>query len=291
MMSVEPARVSVVMPVLDGAATIGGQLEALSCQTYPDGWEIVVVDNGSVDGTDAIVAAWQERMPRLRLHRSSETRGANHARNVGCEVASGSLLAFCDHDDLVDPGWLAAIVRGLAVYPAVGGFIERELLNDEVAVATRPQRAGLLDGFGFLPYPLAANCGVRREVWTFVGGFDPAFRHGSDDVEFFWRAQLAGYQMGFLPDAVVHYRLRPDVAGMARQYYSYGRSHARLFRRFRPDGMPRSGLRSGAAAWWGLAVSAPGLVRSRRDRAVWLTRSALHWGRIVGSLQQRVLYL
>lgn len=280
-----------ILPVRNGAATISAQLAALAGQTYTGDWEIVVVDNGSTDGTRHLVMSWRLRLPRLRLVDAPEARGANHSRNVGCRVTEAPLLLFCDHDDVVDRAWVAAMARGLAEHPAVGGFVERESLNDEAALATRPQRAGLLDSFSFLPYPLLANAGVRREAWTALGGFDPAYRHGSDDVEFFWRAQLSGYPVGYVPDAVVHYRLRGDITRMARQYYVYGRSHPRLFRTFGVAGMPRSGLRSGALAWWWLAVNAGALLRSRRDRAVWLTRAAMRCGRVVGSLHHRVWYL
>jgi len=287
-----PVDVSVVLPVRNGAATLGIQLAALAAQTFRGGWELVLVDNGSTDGTWRLAERWRDRLPGLRIHTEPGARGANYARNAGCRVAGGDRIAFCDHDDVADPGWLAALVRGLDTHPAVGGFLERESLNDPAVVATRPQRAGLRDGgFGFLPYPLTANCAVRREVWVRLGGFDESFRYGSDDVEFFWRAQLAGFALGYVPDAVMHYRLRPDLPSMACQYYDYGRSHPMLFRTFGTAGMPPSRWRTGGRSWRDLAAGLPGLAGSRRARAVWVTRAAMCCGRVVGSVRHRVLYL
>ncbi|AVT32558.1 hypothetical protein C6361_27305 [Plantactinospora sp. BC1] len=286
-----PGLVSVIMPARNGAATIGAQLAALARQTYPGRWELVVVDNGSTDGTPELVAAFADRLPGLRLHRAGARAGTSYARNEGCRVSRGELLLFCDQDDVVAPDWVAGMVRGLAEFPAVGGHVERRLLNDDVSLATRPEKpaGSLQSGFDFLPYALGANCGVRRTVFEELGGFDPAYRYGSDEVSFFWRAQLAGYPIGALPDAVVHYRLRRRLPEMARQYYSYGLSHPRLYRDFAAAGLPRS-VRPAAREWRWLLRHLPDLVRSRKARAVWVTRCAMRCGRIVGSLRNRVVF-
>ena len=160
-----PLRVSVVMPTLNGARTIGQQLEALSRQSYTGPWEVIVVDNGSRDGTKDVVAFLAARLPRLRLVEAHERRGANYARNAGCRASGAEVLLFCDSDDAVCPNWIAEMLTALNRYDAVGGSIERKLLNNEVALAARPPRPveALWDTFRFLPYPLSANCGIHRE--------------------------------------------------------------------------------------------------------------------------------
>src|SRR5688500_9296124 len=99
-------RASVVVPVRDGAATIGEQLAALAQQDFPGSWEVVVADNGSRDGTADVVRSFRDRLPGLRLVDASARPGASHARNAGAAAATGEVLAFCDADDVVDPGWL-----------------------------------------------------------------------------------------------------------------------------------------------------------------------------------------
>jgi glycosyltransferase involved in cell wall biosynthesis len=284
--------VSVVIPALNGAKTIGLQLEALSRQTYHGPWEVIVIDNGSRDGTRGVVESWTERLPRLRLIEAVERRGANYARNAGCRASGGDVLLFCDADDIVDSDWITAMITALHTYDAVGGGIERRSLNDEIALAVRPPKPvnALLDTFGFLPHAQTANCGVRRELWSRIGGFDENYQHGSDDIEFFWRVQLSGATLGFAPDAVVHYRLRSDLRSIVRQAYNYGRSHTMLFRTFRAAGMPPSTFGQVSREWWWIAAHSPALLGSKRDRAVWLKRVALRWGRIVGSLSNRTFY-
>ena len=102
--------ISVVVPVLNGMPWIEHQLLALSTQEVPVEWEVMVADNGS-DGRDPRLASstGPERDPRFRLVDASARRGAAAARNLGVRSARGGLLAFCDADDVVRPGWVASM--------------------------------------------------------------------------------------------------------------------------------------------------------------------------------------
>ncbi|MFJ4918760.1 glycosyltransferase [Streptomyces sp. NPDC088725] len=285
--------VSVVVPARDAAATLGRQLDALAAQDYPGRWEVVVVDDGSTDGTAGTAESRRPVLPELRIVRAGGSGGVNRARNIGCEHSRGRLLLFCDADDLVATGWMTALVRALGRAGAVGGALERRTLNGPAALAARPPAAvpALADSFGFLPYPWGANCGVHRDLWEKLGGFDPAYTYGSDDVEFFWRVQLSGAELAFAPDALVHYQLRDSPWQMARQYYRYGRSHPMLYRRFAADGMPRAPAAGACREWGRLLLRAGELRMSDERRAVWLVRAGMRAGRLSGSLRQRVRYL
>jgi glycosyltransferase involved in cell wall biosynthesis len=285
--------VSVVMPARNAETTITTQLAALNCQTYQGPWELIVVENGSSDGTRALLRSWQHRMPQLRVVHAAEDLGVNRARNIGCRHARGELVLCCDADDVVAPEWMAGLVDVLRTSAAVGGSLERRLLNGRVALAARPPKESdaLLDTFAFLPYPPGANCGFHKELWSRLNGFDESYRYGSDDVEFFWRAQLAGCRLAFAPGAVVHYRLRGEVRAIARQLYRYGRSHPKLYRDFAGSGMPPSRVGDVAAAWWRLLVRVPDLVGPAEGRAALLAQLAMRAGRIAGSARYRRCYL
>jgi len=71
-------------------------------------WEVIVSDNGSTDGTVAVVEQYQEKLPNLRVVDSSDRRGAAHARMLVPKLLQAG-LAFCDADDEVAPGWVAAM--------------------------------------------------------------------------------------------------------------------------------------------------------------------------------------
>jgi len=218
-LSVEPASrrspisVSVVMPVLDAEATLDVQLEALARQDFDEPWEIVVVDNGSVDDTRAILETWRARLTNLRVI-GEPRRGVNRARNTGVVAAVAGRILLCDADDVVDEGWVRALASALDEYDLVAGRLEYDLLNSD-EVRARSQARPLAEGLAAVwrrPWGMTCNLGFRRTVFDALDGFDPAFeRGGSDDVDFCLRAGAAGITLGFSGDAVVHYRLRADA--------------------------------------------------------------------------------
>ena len=132
---------------------------------------------------------------------------------------------------------------------------------------------------------------MRAVVLAAVGGFDESFRAGGDDVELTWRLRRLGHETAFVPDAVVRYRERPGWRAAARQAYGYGRQDPRLFRAFRGDGMPPSGWGRAAGSWAHLAVLAPRYWRTAPGRAQWVRSVGRRAGRIIGSWEQRCLYL
>lgn len=286
-----PDLVTVVVCVLNAEPWLGEQLEALAGQTYDGPWEALVVDNGSSDRSIAIAEAWRERLPALRVVPAHERHSLNHARNVGTHAARGEFLAFCDADDVVVPGWLAALVEAAPRADIVGGTFDIEALNPPLCQAWRPDNPTTeLDvKHGFLPQASGGNCGIWASVAREIG-WDEDFDHGSSETEFCWRAQLQSYTLAFVPDAVIRLRYRRSLRALMRQYFSYGRSGTLLYRRFRELGMERDNR---TALWWWrwLAKRSPDLLGSPAQRGNWLRIAAFRVGRIKGSLTARVLFL
>ncbi|MFI5046028.1 MAG: glycosyltransferase [Acidimicrobiia bacterium] len=289
-----PRLVSVVMPARNAEATVGAQLAALAGQTYTGGWELVVADNGSTDGTGAVVQAWIGRIPGVRIVDASARRGSAAARNTGVAMSVGEFVAHCEADDVVTPGWLAALVSAAPAYDMVGGPIECGLLNSAEARAwrgltTAPTPA--LMRFGdFLSFAVGASCGIWREVLDAVDGWNESCP-SQTDVELSWRVQLSGYTLGFAPDALVHYRLRERLGPLVRQSYAEGLSYVRLYHAFRHDGAPRPPARRAVDAWVRIARSVPAARSSRVARGRVLRAAAGRVGRLVGSARYRTVYL
>jgi GT2 family glycosyltransferase len=140
----------------------------------------------------------------------------------------------------------------------------------------------------FLPYGVGASLGVWSAVHRALGGFNERYARGGDDVEFCWRAQLASYTIAFAPQAVMGYRLRSRLWPLVRQGYGYGRADARLYRDFRQHGIVPRDVRAAAESWVRLARKLPQLA-SHEHAGDWLYTAGWRFGRLVGSIQFRVM--
>lgn len=279
---------SVIIPCLNGAETIERQLLALVSQDASSTFEVLVADNGSTDSTAKIVTRVASAHPRVRLVDASERKGINHARNRGVQESIGRFLLFCDADDEVERTWLSEmnnVVKSGAL--AVGGSLDRRLPSGERVSFERR----LYFMFWDIPWPAGANCGIARRVFDEIGPFDEELMGGADETDFFWRAHFAGYETVLVEKAVVKYFLRDNLRQVFRQAVNYGKSHARLYAKYKSSGMPRSNpLRSIAVIFH----SALSLLTSKKDslaRRKAVERLGAHVGRVRGSLRERVMFL
>ncbi|QNF93482.1 glycosyltransferase family 2 protein [Janibacter sp. YB324] len=284
-----PDRVtaSVIVPIRDAALTLPEQLAALAAQDTDVEWELLLVDNGSRDESPSIIREYADRWPRVR-HLVCERPGANAARNTGAEMARGAHLLYCDADDVVHPSWVGAMTASLELHDAVGGRLD----NETFPPGHMPRHPDRLPVTGrFLQRAVTANFGVRRSVWSHVGGFNEEYEYGSTDTEFCWRVQLAGYELAYAPEAVVAYRHRATLASAARKSYRTGQAHVRLYRDFRDSGMPRSSWPRTIGRWGLLALRLPRALASEPYRWTWVREAAQTWGRVVGSVRLGLRYL
>jgi glycosyltransferase involved in cell wall biosynthesis len=289
-----PSLISVILCCYNGAATLPHQLLALSEQDYTGNWELIFVDDSSTDESVAIADSFADRLPITILHTESNA-GPARARNLGAVAAAGDVLLFCDHDDVADKGWVAAFAEAARVAAAFGGFLEEKLLNtseiQEWRHATTPGRLPL--ALDTVPVPVSCNCGVWKEVFQEVVGFSEeydAYRAG-EDSDLFWRIQLAGYRVSYVPSAIVHYRHRNDLKGIMRQSFRYGMSTALLFRRFRHLGLRTQSKRNTLDRTVSIMRGIPKAVAMQRKRGPWLWMASYACGQMVGSLRHRVWYV
>ncbi len=232
----DEVHLSVVIAARDAESTLGAQLEALARQQAPFRWEVIVADNGSTDGTAQLVRSMVGRVPGLRLLDASARPGAAAARNIGVGAARGRHVAFCDADDIVAHRWVAGVGAALRTSAFVAGALEWGRLNDPVTRRSRVADAVThLNPSPWAPHLLrvgACNMAMRTAVFRHVGGFCED-APSMEDIDLGWRVQLAGIPVVFLPDAVVHYRLRRGARAIARQAYAYGTGERWLAQRYR----------------------------------------------------------
>jgi glycosyltransferase involved in cell wall biosynthesis len=229
---------SVIITCFNRATTIGETLAGLATQRWEQPWELIFADNGSTDASISIFEAWARETPhvRTRFLDASAERGKHFALNTSVAATRAPALAIVDSDDVPGEGWLAAMGQALAVHPIVAARMDFERLNEGWARESWGdfQSRGL-DRLSFAPqfvHAAGASMGMQRAVIDQIGGFD-AHSGCLEDTEFCIRAQIAGFEITFVPDAVIHYRARSDLRAMFRQSYNWGYYEMNLVSRHR----------------------------------------------------------
>jgi len=280
----------IVIPAHNEADTIGDQLNALSHQRWTGSWEIIVVDNGSTDGT-ATAATHPLLTGRLRVIRATNGASASYARNVGTQHSQAAAFAFCDADDLVGPSWVQAIGDALRKCPIVTGPNELDRLNPSWLADSRGRgdEASVGTFHGIFPCVRGNNFGVRREVWEALGGLDESVTH-CEDLEFSMRAWKAGYEIFGAPDAFVHYRYRTTISALWNQGFNYGRQRPGIVRRLRELELATPSRFVGWKSWIKLVFDLPTLATATGRRR-WAWTAGNRAGHLVGSINYRTVAL
>lgn len=287
-------QLTIIIPCFNAAALIDQQLAALAAEQWGHSWEVLVADNGSTDNSRAVAESYADRVPGLRVVDAAGTKGPAHARNIGAREARGRALAFVDADDVIAPGWVAAIGDAVAEHGFVASRFDIERLNPEWVVRSRPNsQGGGLQKVNYPPFlPHAGGCGlaVRRELFEAAGGFDESLPY-LEDTDFCFRVQLAGTPLAFAPDALIYIRYRDTPERMFRQARIWARYNVYLARKY---ATAKAGPREMARGWLGLArrwrrllVSRPA-VSHMAERALWRRRCGWLLGVTVGSVIERI---
>lgn len=237
--------VSVVICAYNAEATLDECLAHTCALDYPD-LEILVVDDGSTDGTAAIAQAY----PRARLVEAPHA-GLGTARNVGFQAATGELIAYLDSDAYPDRDWPYYLVLGLdgRNVAGVGGpnlppyddpfgaQVVARSPGGPVHVLTADDRAEHVPG---------CNMAFWRYALEEVAGCDPVYTAAGDDVDLCWKVLDRGWEIGFHPAALVWHHRRAGLRTYLRQQRGYGRAESLVEARH-PDRFTSAG----SARWRG----------------------------------------
>ena len=220
---------SVIIPCLNEEKVIGRCMEALVRQELPkDSFEVIVVDNGSTDGTLSIVRSY---LPALHLTVLSKP-GVNISglRNAGAACAKGEMLAFLDSDCVPPPTWLA---RGTALLSAkdcgvIGGYYFNPPDSSWVARAWWDERASRTKQ-GRVSYIPSSNLLVSRANFAKIGGFDEKLET-NEDCEFSQRASNGGLSITAFPElGVIHLGSPQTIRAFYRRERWLGASVFKVF--------------------------------------------------------------
>ncbi len=223
-MADEPC-VSVIIPAYNAAATIGQAIEAVAAQDYPGSVELVVVDDGSSDGTGDIVS----RYSWVRLLRQ-DNAGPASARNHGARIARGPFLFFTDADCRPRREWIQRMMkgfegdagRGVAVVSgsygiANPGSVLAGVIQAEILFRHKNLMPEFPKFFG------SYNFAVRREVFETAGGFNPAYRRASgEDNDLSYKIIACGGRILFLSDACVDHYHQTSLSCYLKEQFRHG---------------------------------------------------------------------
>lgn len=238
--------VSVVVPVYNAMRTLPRCLAALA-QLSPAPDEILVVDNGSTDGSGGRLEAFALECGGGGVRVLHEPRrGAAAARNAGIRAAKGEVIAFTDADCAPEPAWLRHLTEPFED-PTVGAVAGRVVAAPPTATlelfsalytlqsADQPVRRRQWTPWEG-GYP-TANLAVRRALLDDLGGFDESVGIYGEDYDLCARLYARRTAIVYVPDARVAHHHRTSLGGMLRQAFGFGRSHAYLLRRHAARGL------------------------------------------------------
>jgi len=214
--------VSVIVVNYNGKGFLDRCLSSLLLTDYSN-FEVILVDNGSSDGSADFVKDRFGHDPRLKTIRNTVNLGFAEANNIGIRRTHGKYVALLNNDTLVDKRWLSELTKAMENDVSIAAAQSKLLLMDQ---PTRYDCAG-----GFMDYSgvvyargrfapdkgqyekaeeiftcIGAAMIVRREVLRKVGLFDSTYFFYYEEIDLCWRIRLAGYKVVYVPSSVVYHK-------------------------------------------------------------------------------------
>ncbi len=282
-------KISIVIPTYNRKKVLKRCLQLLFAQEFPSSeYEIILVDNGSTDGTDKIVASLSSSCSFTYL--VEPRRGPHIARNRGIKAARGEIIVFVDSDILTPPGFLMEHLKFHEIYGdkvIVSGPAVRtsNLMDDFSDIEKRKRKKKFFDWSG--PSLITSNLSVRREHLLKVGGFDEEFEGmGWHD----WDLGLRLIKSGLTPkrnlDAIVyHYKEKresTDLSELLKKRIERGRN-AVLYYKKHPSFRIKLGIRAHQLLtdrffWWIDSSTGERIVNwARKNREKFLLELLIQW--------------
>lgn len=238
--------VSLIIGTRNRCEKLARCLQSVRQISFEQPWELIVVNNGSTDGTPAVVQEFTATAPVLVHYIFEPKPGLGNAHNAGLSVARGKILAFTDDDCYPAPDFLSSLWSAFED-PSIG-YISGCILNYDPA-DTRKGSLRHSEPVRFAPNSFVgpgslfggANMAFRRQVLVEIGGFDPLFGPGAlfncEDYDAAGRASAMGWKGEYRPEVIVwhhHGRKEADLPPLMKSYgIGIGAYHMKILLRGR----------------------------------------------------------
>jgi len=212
--------VSIIVLNYNGKKYLDGCFTSIARISYPkDKYEVIMVDNGSSDGSIEYV---RKKYPRVKIIALNKNCGFTGGNNLGVRLAKGDYVVFLNNDVVVDENWLIALVKVAMSYPdaimtSKALFLDKSgIINHDGSKATLIGR-GFCVNFGrkdrnsgdisdkFVVQPYGASMLVKKDIFEEIGAFDESYFASLEDLDLGLRAWLFGHKVIYVPTSIFHH--------------------------------------------------------------------------------------
>lgn len=226
------ALVSIIIVSWNGKSLLGRCLDSVYSQTFRD-FEVVIVDNGSTDGSSEFV---RSNFPHVRLVVLGENRGFTGGNNEGYHLVNGSLIVLLNNDIILRNNWLECMVSSMMSDMRLGSCASKILIDGTDLIDSAGdifttafagtklgefRRESDFEAPRFVAGPCAAAAIYRREMIEQIGFFDDDFFLNHEDTDLNMRAWFAGWHCKFVPDAVSYHRVSSTIGNLSNTSVYY----------------------------------------------------------------------
>jgi GT2 family glycosyltransferase len=215
-------RASVIIVNWNGREVLPECLETVFAQRI-EGFEVIVVDNASTDGS---AEAAEKSFPRANVIRNPENYGFARANNIGARAAQGDFLVFLNYDTAVEPDWLEKLLAPMLADETIGAasskvlfYGRRELINSagtflsfigvSGSLGDAVPRTSFAEDFELFA-PCGASFAIRRALYSRIGGFDESYFLYDEDVDIGWKVWNSGFRVLFAAGSIAYHKYSPD---------------------------------------------------------------------------------
>lgn len=234
-------KFSVIIPIYNRPDELRELLDSLTKQTVLP-YEVLVIEDGSVNKSDGVVAQFTGRLPVQYFFKPNSGQG--FTRNYGFERATGDYFVIFDSDAIIPQHYFETISKHLRTEPdtapaldAYGGPdaahpdftpIQKAISYSMTSPFTTGGIRGSKKNLGGTFHPRSFNMGLSRKVWETVGGY--RISRMGEDIEFAIRIIESGFRTGLIPDAFIYHKRRTSFGQFFRQLRFFGRARINISR-------------------------------------------------------------